>query len=142
MCATERCTKVPNVVNDPKCARCMKVKGGRICEGPKGKKCTGCVKMKRPCSLCACFDLRGSGVLLMHRFVGPSASTKRVEVVDLVEDEDEDDDDKSVEGSGPRLRRTRRGKGRSASTEHVQELRALEAKAKSSVADMYEQGER
>ncbi|KAJ8594368.1 hypothetical protein M405DRAFT_838557 [Rhizopogon salebrosus TDB-379] len=115
---------VPNVVNDPKCARCMKAKGGRVCEGLKGKKCTGCVKMKRPCSLC------------------PSASTKRVEVVDLVEDEDEDDDDKSVEGSGPRLHCTRKGKGRSASTEHVQELRALEAKAKSSAADMYEQGER
>jgi hypothetical protein len=42
MCATEWCTKVPNIVNDPKCARCMKAKGGRICKGPKGKKCTGC----------------------------------------------------------------------------------------------------
>jgi hypothetical protein len=63
--------------------------------------------------------------------------------VDLVEDEVEDvDDDGAGEGSGPRLHCTRKGKGRSASTEHVQELRALEAKAKSSVADMYEQGER
>ncbi|KAJ8594383.1 hypothetical protein M405DRAFT_838566 [Rhizopogon salebrosus TDB-379] len=81
--------------------------------------------MKKPCSLC------------------PNTSSKRVEVVDLVEDEVEDvDDDGAGEGSGPRLRRTRKGKGRSTSTEHVQELRTLEAKAKSSAADMYEQGER
>ncbi|KAJ8594381.1 hypothetical protein M405DRAFT_858179 [Rhizopogon salebrosus TDB-379] len=116
---------LPNVVNDPKCVLCIKAKGGCICEGPKGKKCTGCIKMKKPCSLC------------------PNTSSKRVEVVDLVEDEVEDvDDDGAGEGSGPRLRHTRKGKGRSASTEHVQELHALEAKAKSSAADMYEQGER
>jgi hypothetical protein len=54
--ATKRCTQLLNVVNDPKCVLCIKAKGGRICEGPKGKKCTGCVKMKKPCSLCACFD--------------------------------------------------------------------------------------
>ena len=51
------------------------------------------------------------------------------------------DGDKSADESVPRLRRTHRGKGKNASTDHLQELRALEAKAKSSAAEMYEQGE-
>ena len=70
-------------------------------------------------------------------------TSKNVKVVDLVVEENQDaDGDKSADESAPRLCRTRRGKGRSASTDHLQELRALEAKAKSSAADMYEQGER
>ena len=70
-------------------------------------------------------------------------TSKNVKVVDLVVEENQDaDGDKSADESAPRLRRTRRGKGRSASTDHLQELRALEAKAKSSAAEMYEQGER
>ena len=73
--------------------------------------------------------------------VGPNP--RQVKVVNLVDDEDKGvEEDKSADESVPRLHHTHQGKGRSASTNHLQELRALEAKVKSSVADMYEQGVR